>query len=210
MLVTKITPQKRDATKYNIFLDGTYAFALSAQDIAYFKIKEFEQVSEETVAYIREELLYIRAQDAALHFIGYKMRTVQEVTQKLAEQGVDETVIARVLRFLAEYGYTDDWAYAEKYIRERQRLSPRSSYALAIELRQRGVAEEICRKVLAEHPVDEETDAFCWLEKKLRGEWPPDEKKRRQVIGFLQRKGYSYDKIKEAFRRMEQQRGDGM
>ena len=36
MLVTEIRPQKRDETRYNIFIDGEYAFALPMQDILYF------------------------------------------------------------------------------------------------------------------------------------------------------------------------------
>ena len=40
MLVTAITQQKKDETKYNVFIDGEYVFALPMQDILYFKLKE--------------------------------------------------------------------------------------------------------------------------------------------------------------------------
>lgn len=108
MRITAITQQKRDPSRYNIFIDGVYAFALPMQDILYFKLKEGQEAAEETIAFIRKNLIYIKAQDTALRFLGYKMRTVQEIRQKLLEKEFAEDVIAQVLAFLEKYGYADD------------------------------------------------------------------------------------------------------
>ena len=205
MLVTRITPQKRDTSKYNIFIEGEYVFALSLGDIEYFQIKEGGQISEETVAFIQKSLIYIQAQNKALHFIGYKMRTEKEVRQKLAEYDFTEEIIEEVMVFTNRYQYTDDREYARRYIKERLRLSPRGTYALHMELMQRGISDEICKEVLDETELCETEDAVKWLEKKTRGQWPPDEKKKKQLYGFLQRKGYSYGVIKDAFEEMNQQ-----
>ena len=102
MLITAITQQKRDPSRYNIFIDGEYAFALPMQDILYFKLKEGQEAAEETIAFIRKNLIYIKAQDTALRFLGYKMRTVQEIRQKLLEKEFAEDVIAQVLAFLEQ------------------------------------------------------------------------------------------------------------
>lgn len=208
MLVTAITPQKRDETRYNIFIDGEYAFALPMQDILYFKLKEGQEVAEETIDFIRKNLIYIKAQDTALHFIGYKMRTVQEIRRKLAEKEFAEETIEEVIAFLEKYGYADDREYCRKYIREKLRMKPKSGYALKIELRQRGISSRIIDEVMGETEMDETGDAFRWLEKKSRGQWPPEnEKKKKQLYDFLLRKGYSYDIIGEAFQQMDKAYG---
>ena len=208
MFVTAITQQKKDETRYNIFLDGTYAFALPMQDILYFKLKEGKEVPEETVEYIQNSLIYIKAQDTALHYIGYKMRTVKEIRMKLTEKEFSEEVIEKVIAFLEKYGYADDREYCRKYIREKLRMKPKSGYALKIELRQRGISARIIDEVMAETEMDEAGDAFHWLERKSRGQWPPeDEKKKKQLYDFLLRKGYSYDIIGEAFRQMNEAYG---
>ena len=204
MLVTKITVQKRDITKYNIYIDGEYVFALPMQDIAYFHLKEGKEVAEKTVLFIKESLIYIQAQDKALHYVGYKLRTEKEVRRKLEEYDFAEDVIEKVLAFLKNYKYVDDREYAVHYIKERLRLSPRGGFALRMELLQRGVSEEICEEVLGETELLETENAVLWLERKTRGQWPPDEKKKKQLYGFLQRKGYSYGVIKEAFEEMNQ------
>lgn len=46
MRITAITQQKRDPSRYNIFIDGAYAFALPMQDILYFKLKEGQEAAE--------------------------------------------------------------------------------------------------------------------------------------------------------------------
>lgn len=208
MFVTAITQQKKDETRYNVFLDGTYAFALPMQDILYFKLKEGREVPEETVEYIQNSLIYIKAQDTALHYIGYKMRTVKEIRMKLSEKEFSEEVIEKVIAFLEKYGYADDREYCRKYIKEKLRMKPKSGYALKIELRQRGISARIIDEVMAETEMDEAGDAFHWLERKSRGNWPPeDEKKKKQLYDFLLRKGYSYDIIGEAFRQMNEAYG---
>lgn len=208
MFVTAITQQKKDETRYNIFLDGTYAFALPMQDILYFKLKEGKEVPEETVEYIQNSLIYIKAQDTALHYIGYKMRTVKEIRMKLTEKEFSEEVIEKVIAFLEKYGYADDREYCRKYIREKLRMKPKSGYALKIELRQRGISARIIDEVMAETEMDEAGDAFHWLERKSRGNWPPaDEKQKKKLYDFLLRKGYSYDIIGEAFRQMNEAYG---
>ncbi|KXL52667.1 regulatory protein RecX [Anaerotignum neopropionicum] len=205
MLVTKIIPQKRDTTKYNIYMDGEYVFALPAQDMEYFNIKEGKEVSEKTVNFIQKSLIYIQAQDKALHFIGYKMRTEKEVRQKLTENGFTDEITDEVINFLIKYKYIDDRQYAQKYIKERLRFSPRGAYALQMELLQKGIPVEFCKEALLQTDFSEIEDALRWLEKKTRGQWPPDEKKRKQLYGFLQRKGYSYGVIKDAFEKMDQE-----
>jgi len=208
MLVTAITQQKKDETRYNVFIDGVYTFALPMQDILYFKLKEGREVPEETVEYIQNSLIYIKAQDLALHYIGYKMRTVKEIRMKLSEKGFSEDVIERVIEFLEKYGYADDREYCRKYIREKLCMKPKSGYALKIELKQRGISSRIIDEVMAETEMDEEGDAFRWLERKSRGSWPPaDEKQKKKLYDFLLRKGYSYDVIGEAFRQMDEEYG---
>lgn len=207
MRITAITQQKRDPSRYNIFVDGEYAFSLPMQDILYFKLTEGREVTEKTIVFIRKNLIYIQAQDTALRFLGYKMRTVQEIRQKLLEKEFAEDVIAQVLAFLEKYGYVDDRDYCRRYIRERLRLKPKSSYVLGLELLQRGISSHIIEEVLAETEIDEAGDALRWLEKKSRGQWPPEnEKKKKQLFDFLLRKGYSYDIIREAFRQMAERR----
>ncbi len=206
MVVTAIIQQKKDTAKYNIFVDGTFAFALSMQDIAYFKLKEGVQIAQQTYDFIQENLIYIKAQDTALHYLGYQMRTQAQVRKKLEEKGFAEPVVERVMAFLSKYGYCDDMAYAKSYIRQCQKLRPKGAYVLKMELHQRGVAQEIVEQAIQEAGLCEIEDAAYWIRKKIKGSIEDlDEKEKRRLYGFLQRKGYRWDTIAEAMRMIQEE-----
>ncbi|HIY05165.1 MAG TPA: recombination regulator RecX [Candidatus Anaerotignum merdipullorum] len=203
MIVTDIIPQKKDPSKQNIYIDHVFAFALIAQDVRYFKLRVGEEVAQETYDFIQENLIYIKAQDTALRYLGYRMRTEAEIRKKLAEQAFSEETIEQVLVFLRKYGYCDDQVYARSFIRERLRLQPKGAYALKMELRQKGVPEQVIAEVLAETQIDEVADAVAWIVRKTRGRCPTEEKEKKRLYAFLQRKGYHWDVIAEAFRLAE-------
>lgn len=206
MVVTAMIPQKKDAAKYNIFVDGTFAFALSMQDIQYFKLKEGAQIAQQTYDFIQENLIYIKAQDIALHYLGYQMRTQAQVRKKLEDKGFAEPVVERVLAFLCKYGYCDDMAYAKSYIRQCQKLRPKGAYVLKMELRQRGVAQDIVEQAMQEAEICEAEDAAYWIRKKVKGNINDlEEKEKRRLYGFLQRKGYRWDVIAEAIRLLQEE-----
>lgn len=184
MLVTAIIPQKKDPAKRNIFIDGEFAFSLIAQDVLYFKLREGEPIPQETYDTIQDNLIYIQAQDTALHYLGYKMRTEAELRRKLTEKEFAPQVIEKVMDFLCRYGYCDDKAYAKSFVKERLRLKPKGAYALKMELRQKGISEKIAEEVLAETDLNEAEDAARWILKKRGAIWSWMRKKNNGFTAF--------------------------
>lgn len=199
MIITAITQQKHHSERYSVFIDNQFAFSLIMQDIAYFKLKEGEEIAQQKYDFIKNELVYIKAQDVALYYIGYKMRTESEVRKKLLEKEFTEDIIERVIDFLIKYHYIDDEAYCISYIKQRLRLNPKGKYVLKMELKQKGIKESIICRTLEELDIDEFSDIVKLLEKKCYDLEDIDEKEKKRLILFLQRRGYSYDIIKEAF-----------
>lgn len=199
MIITAITQQKNNKDRYSVFIDDNFAFGLIMQDIVYFKLKQGEEISQEKYNFIQNELIYIQAQDIALHYIAYKMRTEQEVRKKLFEKEYTEYIIERVIHFLIEYHYIDDMKYCKSYIKQRLQCNPKGVYVLKMELKQRGIKQSIIDKAIENSDVDELNDAIKLLQKKCLYLDDIDEKNKKRLFAFLQRRGYSYDIIKEAF-----------
>lgn len=199
MKVTAIIQQKHHPERYSVFIDNDFAFGLIMQDIVYFKLKEGEEIAQQKYDFIKNELVYIKAQDIALYYIGYKMRTESEVRKKLLEKEFTEDIIERVMDFLIKYDYVNDEKYCISYIKQRLRCNPKGKYILKMELKQRGIQESIICKSLEESDIDEFGDVVKLLEKKCYDLENIDEKEKKRLILFLQRRGYSYDIIKEAF-----------
>ena len=203
MIVTSIKQQKKDKERYNIFIDGEFAFGLIMEDILYFKIKEGYEISEEKYNYIKDTVLYIKAQDTALKFLGYKMRTEKEVLRKLNDSGYDSDVTDRVIEFLEKYNYLNDLEYSKAYIRQCSKLNPKGRYAVRCKLRELGVKDGIIDKAFIDEELNETQGAQQLLEKKLKGNRKISFKEKRRLQEFLLRRGYSYDIIKEAFLDLE-------
>ncbi|GFI61439.1 regulatory protein RecX [Clostridiales bacterium] len=198
MTVTKIEQQKKNKSRYSVYIDDEFAFGLIMEDIIYFKLKEGEEIPLEKYEYIMDTTLYIRAQDAAVKYLGYKMRTAAEVKNKLREYEYSDDIIEKVLEFLEKYDYIDDVSYCEKYIKETINLRPKGKYLIRHELKQRGIDEETIDSVLEDYDINEQEQAEMLLMKKYEDFAEMDRKELNRVYGYLQRRGYSFGVIKAA------------
>ncbi len=198
MTVTKIEQQKKDKSRYSVYVDGEFAFGLIMEDILYFRLKEGEEIPREKYEYIMDTTVYIKAQDTAVRYLGYKMRTRREVENKLREAQYPDGLIERVIDFLIKYDYINDELYCKKYIKETLKLRPKGIFLIKQELKARGVKEEIIDEALNEAEIDEEALAQRLLVKKYEDFAAMDKKELAKVYAFLQRKGFSYGVIKAA------------
>ncbi len=203
MLVTSVEQQKKNKHIYNIFVDNQFAFSLIIEDIYFFGIKEGNEISEEKYEYIKNTVVYIKAQNESLKYIGYKMRTEKEVEKRLNSSGYDLAIINRVIEFLKKYNYVNDFEYACAYIRQCSKLNPKGSYVIRCKLREFGVGEDVINEALNAENPDEVQQAEMLLEKKLKGRKEISFKEKRKLQEFLLRKGYCYDIIKEVFSKMD-------
>ena len=198
MTVTDIKQQKNDKSRYSVYIDGNYEFSLIMEDILYFRLKIGEPISEETYRYITETTLYIKAQNTALKFLGYKMTTEKEVLHKLIKEQYSEEIIARVMEFLIKYDYINDREYCRRYIKETLKLRPKGIYMIKSELKAKGIDEDTADEALEGAQIDELCVAEMLLEKKYEGFAEMDQKELTRVYGYLQRRGFSFGIIKEA------------
>lgn len=199
MQITKIEQQKNHAERYSVFIDGEYRFALIKEDILYFKLEEGREISDEEIQFIMDSLIYIKAQDIAVYYVGYKGRTEQEVRRKLQQKEFDEEIIDRVLDFLKKYNYINDRKFCDAYIADSIRLKPKGKAYLKMKLIEKGVDQEIIEEALKESEMDEIEGAKRLLRKKIKDFSGVEMKERQKAFAALQRKGYPYGVILEAF-----------
>jgi len=199
MVVTKIEQQKRDENKYNVFVEDRFVFSLIMQDILFFKLKENCEISEETYTYIKDTVIYVKAQDKALKYLGYKKRTEKEIIRKLREYEYDEEIIDRVLEFLKKYDYVNDLEYAQSYIRQVNRLNPKGAMGIGHKLRGLGVSDKNIEKALMNEEFEELDEVIKVLEKKIGDKRSVNLRENKKIQEFLLRRGFSYGIIKDGF-----------
>jgi regulatory protein len=147
------------------------------------------------------------AREICLRLLTDRARTRQELAQVLARKGVPDEAAAAVLDRFDEVGLIDDAAFAGQWVRSRHGHRGLGRRAIAVELRRKGVADDIAGEALAE--VDAESEdrrARELVDRKLRSVTLTTSEQRattgRRLVGMLARKGYgagtAYRVVREA------------
>ncbi|MHC9293506.1 recombination regulator RecX [Mycobacterium sp. LTG2003] len=136
-----------------------------------------------------------QAKNVCLRLLTARARTRSELEAQLAKRGYPGDVSARVLDRLAEVGLIDDEDFAEQWVRSRHANAGKGKRALAVELRKKGVDDEVINSALADlDPAAERQRAEELVRDKLRRERLADDddvKVTRRLVGMLARRGYS-------------------
>jgi regulatory protein len=111
----------------------------------------------------------------------------------LLRKEIEEDVADQVLSRLDEVGLVDDAAFAELWVHTRHMNQGLGRRALAMELRRKGVSDDVVAEAVATVDADaEEERARQLVRKRLRSLPGADESARvRKLVGMLARRGYS-------------------
>lgn len=122
-----------------------------------------------------------------------RARSRAELRAKLASRRVPEEIAERLLDRFEEVGLVDDAAFARAWVESRQSTKGLAPRALALELRRKGVPDDVAREALDQ--VDEAAQreaAALLVRRKLRSLRSVDSvTATRRLVGMLARKGYS-------------------
>lgn len=147
------------------------------------------------------------AREICLRLLTDRARTRQELAQALARKGVPGEAAAAVLDRFDEVGLIDDTAFAAQWVRSRHDHRGLGRRAIAVELRRKGVADDVARAALA--GVDTAAEARRareLVDRKLRSLRvdTPEERARaaNRLVGMLARRGYgagvAYGAVRDA------------
>ena len=191
--ITALEPQQKNPQRVNVYLDGEFAFGLAAIVAAWLKVGQ--ELGEEKIVRLQAEDAREVTYQKALHFLSYRPRSSAEVRQNLSRRGVAEELIEATIARLQENGLLNDAQFARQWVENRSEFRPRSRAALKMELRRKGLADEVIQSTL-ETGVDEEALARQAARKQARRyaglEW---QEFRQKLGGFLARRGFSYEVI---------------
>ncbi|WP_228764928.1 regulatory protein RecX [Aeromicrobium sp. S22] len=134
-----------------------------------------------------------RARQIVYDRLAVTARSRADLEQALAKKHVPAEVARAILDKFEDAGLVDDAEFARSWVQSRQRSKGLSSRVLAMELRRKGVDEEIAREALDELDPEVELEAAHRLvQTKLRSMSALDDTtKIRRLTGLLARKGYS-------------------
>ena len=132
------------------------------------------------------------ARQIVLRRLTDQPRSRADLEQALAKKQVPAEVARTVLDRMEEVGLIDDAEFARSWVQSRQRSKGLATRVLAMELRRKGIDDEVARVALDELDPDAEVQAAHRLvQKKLRSMHGIGRQAQiRRLTSMLARKGY--------------------
>jgi regulatory protein len=209
MKVTKLSSQKKDSSRVNVYIDEEFFCGLSLDLVAKFNLYDDKEVDVKELDEILFEELKARFSQRALSYVSKTLKTEFQLRRYLKtlsfkkkgswyndiDKAKLEEIFNEVIKKLDEYGYINDEEFAEQFILSRMKNRPRGKMVLVSELMSKGVDKELARKKVEELVEDE----YEVLERTYRKKFNEERItiRDRKKIDYLKRKGFSWDLIKK-------------
>lgn len=146
---------------------------------------------------------YGRYYNLTLRFLSFRPRSKKEVSDYLKRKKADPLLINKIINKLEEYNFINDEEFAKWWIEQRTVFKPRSSRLIKMELRQKGISNEIIESEIFSSEAglifNEIERAKKIVESKIyKYKGLPRQEIFRKLGGLLVRRGFSYDVIKQS------------
>ncbi|HYI98594.1 MAG TPA: RecX family transcriptional regulator [Thermoleophilaceae bacterium] len=146
-----------------------------------------------------------RAVDLSYRALGRRERTVAELRTYLEGKRVEPEAIEHAVAELQAAGFLDDARYAARFAEDKRTLERWGSERIELDLRRRGVADDLIETAIAAQPRADELGAALELLAERMPQPPPDDRARDRAWRLLVRKGYepelAYDAVRAHARR---------
>lgn len=149
-----------------------------------------------------------RVHQAALRLLRYRARNERQLRSRLLDKGFAAADVDLEIERLRQVGLVDDRAFAEAFVEERSRISPRSRRLVQMELTAKGVSRDVALESAA--AIDDATLATELAGRRLRGMAQPSFDEFVTRVGpYLRRRGFGYEVALNAMRQTWNEARDG-
>lgn len=135
------------------------------------------------------------SKNLALWYLSIRSRSVKEIKDYLFRKGFDPENIETTLQELIDLGFLNDEKFAQEWVNIRTKTKPCGKIKLKFELKEKGIDQEIIDRVTKLDYSNLIQEAVNRYSKKLIGLDP--QKQKQRLAGFLVRRGFSWEEIKQ-------------
>lgn len=210
--ITRITTQKRNAHRYNIFIsDGPgekYGFSVDEDILVEFNLRKGLELDEVMMNKLMHQDTLHKSYSKVISYLGYRMRTEKEIRDYLVKDEVDEEHIEKIIDMLNERNLIDDQEFAMMFVRSRIQTTTKGPGIVKQELRAKGVSNAYAMHATELYTYDVQYEKTSKLvEKRLRRNSKDSfTKQRQQIQALLMRNGFDGDVIQDVLRDIDDEK----
>lgn len=204
--VTSVESQKKNPKRFNVFLDGQFAFVADEDLVVSYRLIPGKEIEHRMFEELLFEAEVGKLMERMYGLFSVRARSEKEVRDYLRnlsfkrkikdKEELSVLVIDLLVERLKQRGMINDLEFAKDWVQSRRKSKQKGVRALKMELLQKGIAREIVEEVLSIYPsaVSEGELARQVLEKKVKS-WKnlPLQEFKKKATGFLLRRGFDYE-----------------
>lgn len=210
MKITQVEQQKKNARRYNIYLDGQFAFGADEDLVVSRRLVVGKEIDPGDLNKILFEAQVGKLMERIYGLFNVRNRSEKEVRDYLKnlsfkrkvkdQEEISALMIDATVEVLNRKGLLNDEQFAKDWVEARRKSKNKGKIALKQELFQKGVAKEIVDQVVSEEHTTESEEQLATqaLEKKLKS-WKnlPTLELKKKAYEFLMRRGFEYPVVKQ-------------
>lgn len=193
--ITMISVQEKNKNRCNVFVDGSFSFAVSLDLAIKYGLKKGFVLDDDLFKEITLEDEKMRAYSLATKYLSRALKTKKQVITYLKGKEISEPVIYQVIDKLKVYGFINDKEYVKRYLEacsstQGKRLS---DYKLMM----KGIKKTDIESAREGVFVDGKENAKRIAERRLKNK----EKSKENIIKtyrYLIGRGFSYEEAEYA------------
>jgi len=187
--ITAIQVGKGQPRRVKIFLNGKFAFSLADEIATKERLQTNQVLSTEQIETLSGADCYQRCLYAADRYLSYRPRSESELRERLSKRDFDIKIIEDVIIKLKEKGLVNDTSFAQFWKDNRESFNPRSRWLTKLELRRKGIADDIIDQTLGS--IDDDDSAYRAALRKAGSLSRSDYQSFRRRLGeYLKRRGF--------------------
>lgn len=201
MKITAIKAQVKNSDRVSVYVDEKYALSLTYNQLLDQKIHAGLEVDQARLDTLKHTSDLGKAYERAMMYALLRPRSIREIQDYCRRKKWAPEDCRIIIDKLIAKRYVDDRAFAKSWVENRAFNKATSRRKLMLELKQKGVSDDIIQETMAEGPYNE-TAALSGLVAKKRklARYKSDDQK---LVQYLARQGFGFDDIKRALAQAE-------
>ena len=202
MRIERMEPSAHKKDRVLVFLEGGELLKITQSELLRYGLRPGMELSDSVAAEIKKSAAKSEMKALGAQLTGSRMLSKKQVVEHLTRRGGDRNTAEETAQWLEELGAVDEAAYGQAIVCHYS-AAGYGSGRIRQELHRRGVPRELWEGLLSRMPPAEET-----VERFIRGRCrnkTVDNDLLRKLSAALQRRGFSWQEIAPALRRLEEE-----
>lgn len=196
MKITALKAQVKNPERVSVYVDGKYSFSVGVNQVLDQRLHSGLELSETRLAELKHISEFGKAYERALMYVMLRPRSRREVQDYARRKKWNPEDTQAIIEKLVTKRYLDDRSFARSWVESRALNKKISRRKLVMELKQKGVSDDIITDVLENSSFDETDSLHKLIEKKRKlARYSGDDQK---LMRYLASQGFSFDDIKTA------------